>query len=301
MENKRKEKDHGGEKQERWNLYEKWFYRNCDNNNTPELHIIKSQDYTPKNDLLYENRIIENNDNEPYVIKKNILDYAAWFQRHSSSGNFEKSKEEKEEKEERKKIETEEDFHIYTSICKKYYPFIINPVHKPQNNICKNHYKNYVLFCLTCNIHFCVEDKKYHIDHSFIDLDQIKINEEELIEAENSVKNKRFQIFNEKLDEKACEKLKKYEEEIMNFNYFIINSYRNEKNNFYKFFNFYYLFVLKKDLKKRENNNLLKLFFGLHGFKTIIYDLKNYYEKQKKRWLLKNLIAYKKGSKKNNN
>ena len=151
---------------------------------------------------------------------------------------------------------------------------------------------------MTCNSHFCIECKNSHIKHTYINLDQIKINEDELNDAENSVKIKISKLFNGKLDEKAFEKLKVYEEEMIKFNYFIIDSYRNEKNNFYKYFNYYYLFRLKEDLKNRENN-LLKLFFGFHALKTIIYDLKNYYEKQKIRWLLKNLIAYKKNEARN--
>ena len=40
----------------------------------------------------------------------------------------------------------------------------------------------------------------------------------------------------------------------MKFNDFVIDSYRNDKNNFYHYFNFYYLFRVKEDLKNRDNN-----------------------------------------------
>ena len=61
--------------------YEKWFYRNCDNNNIPDIDIIKSQDYESKTPLIYDDAILRNINNKSDISKTN--DYAAWFQRHS--------------------------------------------------------------------------------------------------------------------------------------------------------------------------------------------------------------------------
>ena len=110
------------------------------------------------------------------------------------------------------------------------------------------------------------------------------------------MKKKISLLSNEKLDEKSYEKSKKYINEILQFNYFVIDSYRNDKNNFYKFFNFYYLFILEEDLKIQEKNILLKEFFGLHGFKTIINDLKNknkkeIYRKREKNYNFENIYT----------
>lgn len=135
------------------------------------------------------------------------------------------------------------------------------------------------------------------MNHSFIILDEIKINEEELINERNSVQKKISSIFDKfldkKLDNNSNKIIKKSIDELIKFNYYVINSYRKDKSNFYNYFNYYYLFRLKEDLKNKSNY-LIKKFLGLHGFKTIINDLKYYYEKTKVRWLLKNLINYKK-------
>ena len=187
------------------------------------------------------------------------------------------------------KKDNENYFSVYTSICKKYYPCIIKPDDTKGYGCC---------FCFTCERHFCIEyQREEHLEHSFINFEQLKINEEDLIKEENSVTNKISLLFKSFLDNKENEKLydtiKKIEDELIKFNIFIINSYRKEKNNFYNFFNFYYLFILKEDFKNTENN-LLKKFFGLSGFKTLINDLKNHYEKIKILWIIKNLIEYKK-------
>ena len=138
------------------------------------------------------------------------------------------------------------------------------------------------------------------MNHSFIILDEIKINEEELINERNSVQKKISSIFDKfldkKLDNNSNKIIKKSIDELIKFNYYVINSYRKDKSNFYNYFNYYYLFRLKEDLKNKSNY-LIKKFLGLHGFKTIINDLKYYYEKTKVRWLLKNLINYKKKNK----
>ena len=107
------------------------------------------------------------------------------------------------------------------------------------------------------------------------------------------IKKEFSSLINEKSDEKTIQKIKKYENEIIKFNQFIYNSYQKEKYNFYIYFNYYYLFFLKTDLKSKDDN-IFKKFFSKQGFKILVNDLKLYYEKSKIRWLLKNLIAYKK-------
>ena len=223
--------------------------------------------------------------NMPYETKADIHDYAAWFHRHSVKRERISEKEESD------------GFKSYTPICKKYYPLIINPVDK---NVKKNYdicSENFFFYCFTCDENFSPESKTNHKEHSIINLDEIKIGEEKLIEEENSIRGKISSLFNKNLeenpDEESNEIIKKSIEEIIKFNYYVINSYRRDKNNFYKYFNYYYLFRLKEDLKNDEDN-LVKKFFGFHGFKIIVNDLKIFYEKAKLRWLLRNLISYRK-------
>ena len=78
-------------------LYEKWFYRNCDNNNIPDLSEINSHDYAawferhcikkapePKYSSPYEAWFFRNCDNRniPDVSKVDEHDYATWFKKH---------------------------------------------------------------------------------------------------------------------------------------------------------------------------------------------------------------------------
>ena len=77
--------------------YEKWFYRNCDNNNEPDLAEIKSHDYEawferhstkripdPQYASAYEAWFFRNCDNRniPDVSKVDLHDYDTWFKRH---------------------------------------------------------------------------------------------------------------------------------------------------------------------------------------------------------------------------
>ena len=167
---------------------------------------------------------------------------------------------------------------------------------------CNETSKPFSYFCFKCDKHFCLQCKNMHIKHSFINLDEKKISEEELAKEENEVKSKINVLFskylNVQLDDRSYEKVEKFKEEIIEFNYFVIDLYRSNKNNFYNYFNYYYLFRLKDDLKNK-NKNMLKKFFGIYGFKRIINDLKNYYEKKKIIWLIKNLVAYIKSTKEN--
>ena len=77
--------------------YEKWFYRNCDSNNEPDLAEIKSHDYEawferhstkripePQYASAYEAWFFRNCDNRniPDVSKVDLHDYDTWFKRH---------------------------------------------------------------------------------------------------------------------------------------------------------------------------------------------------------------------------
>ena len=185
---------------------------------------------------------------------------------------------------------------VYTSICKKFYP-LINVHYNKISKKCSQHFKIYGFYCFTCEEHYCLECQSKHKGHSVINFDEININEKEIKNEENSVQKKISSFFkgkiNKKTDKKTYELLMNLKNEMIKFNYFIIDNYKNDKNNFYNFYNYYYLYKLKEDLKS-DKNDLLKKYFGLRGFKTIIRNLKYFYEKQKHRWLLKNLIEYRK-------
>lgn len=296
-------------KDKRRNAYEKWFFRNCDNNNIPEINKGDLQDVNDDISRYDANEILEPkyfSSNESIALRncKNISeernedtnDYVAWFKRHSIQREPEIKKEnEKITKKNEGKFKTKNEKNsravseksfccCYTSICKRNYPLILNPFVKNMNYCCDEHNKAFSFFCFKCDKHFCLECKNIHIDHSFINLDEIRISEEELYKEENSVKAKISALFNkysnEQLDHESYEKIENFKEEIIEFNYFVIDTYRINKNNFYNYFNFYYLFRLKDDLKTKDNN-MLKKFFCIYGFKKIINDLKNYYKKKK--------------------
>ena len=184
---------------------------------------------------------------------------------------------------------------VYTSICKKFYP-LINVANQMRSKKCNKHFNIYSFFCLKCEIHFCSECLTEHIEHSFLNLDEIQIKEKDIISQENSVCKNIYFLFidktNKNTDKRTKEKFTNFKNEIIKFNYFIIDTYKKDKNNFYNFYNYYYLYKLKDELKT-DKNDLLKKYFALRGFKTIIKNLKFFYEKQKHRWLLKNLIEYK--------
>ena len=79
--------------------YANWFYKNCDNNNLPDLSEIKSHDYPswfnrhatkrapePKYSSPYEAWFFRNCDNRnlPTVSKADAHDYSTWFKKHAT-------------------------------------------------------------------------------------------------------------------------------------------------------------------------------------------------------------------------
>ena len=262
--------------------YEIWFLIHSGMKKEKDLEISEfNKKESPQYDECpLKKHIIGNSEEKRNIPYRIIFDYPAWFDRHSTKSEIREL--------------------IYTPICKKYYPLILTQAFENMANICIKDFKRYSYFCFTCESHFCPKCKSDHMNHSFINLGEIKINEEELINERNSVQKKISLIFDKYLDKKLGNNpntiIKKSRDEIIKFNYYVINSYRKDKSNFYYYFNYYYLFRLKEDLKNKDNN-LIKKFFGLYGFKTIINHLKYYYQKTKVRWLLKNLINYKKKEK----
>ena len=89
--------------------YEKWFYRNCDNNNLPDLSALTTPDYytwfkkhcvqkapEPKYASVYEAWFFRNCDNRniPDVTKITSHEYSHWFKNHATktiSGPVDKS------------------------------------------------------------------------------------------------------------------------------------------------------------------------------------------------------------------
>ena len=59
--------------------YERWFYRNCDNNNIPDLSDIKAHDY----DAWFQRHCIK----RKRCACKCAKSYAAWFERNRDSRN----------------------------------------------------------------------------------------------------------------------------------------------------------------------------------------------------------------------
>ena len=192
-----------------------------------------------------------------------------------------------------KSIESINFNYIYTQICKKIYPLIINPDHNRNQTYYCSHKKNISFFCFECHSNFCVQCQSNHKEHSFQSLEEIKINVNILNEIESSIEERVDLLLKDlktKLNAKIYEKLMKYKEDIIKFNLYIIAKYKNEKNNFYNVYNVYYLFMQEKI----KSNEMVKNFFSYYGFKIIVKALKFFYEKQKIRWLLKNLVSYRK-------
>ena len=192
-----------------------------------------------------------------------------------------------------KSIESINFNYIYTQISKKIYPLIINPDHNRNQTYYCSHKKNISFFCFECHSNFCVQCQSNHKEHSFQSLEEIKINVNILNEIESSIEERVDLLLKDlktKLNAKIYEKLMKYKEDIIKFNLYIIAKYKNEKNNFYNVYNVYYLFMQEKI----KSNEMVKNFFSYYGFKIIVKALKFFYEKQKIRWLLKNLVSYRK-------
>ena len=192
-----------------------------------------------------------------------------------------------------KSIESINFNYIYTQIIKKIYPLIINPDHNRNQTYYCSHKKNISFFCFECHSNFCVQCQSNHKEHSFQSLEEIKINVNILNEIESSIEERVDLLLKDlktKLNAKIYEKLMKYKEDIIKFNLYIIAKYKNEKNNFYNVYNVYYLFMQEKI----KSNEMVKNFFSHYGFKIIVKALKFFYEKQKIRWLLKNLVSYRK-------
>ena len=206
---------------------------------------------------------------------------------------------------EEKSLSQEKFFDIYTYISKKLYPLIFNTDDKIIRNICEKHNKIISLFCFTCNEHFCLECKSEHVNHFLQELKEIKIKEKDLINEENKVREnttlffeKYFGIYKEK---KEHERLEKFMKEIIRFKYFIIAKYKEQKENFYNIYNFLYVFGFVDHYFESGIKMHLKEFQGFHGFKALKSHLKYFYEKQKYRWLLKNLISYRKENQERDN
>jgi len=257
--------------------YHKWFLAHSGiNKNLSQSMNDKSQSSqnVKEGKISQEENLLNIN-----LPKRRIYDYEAWFERHSTKNEF---------------ITRETRFkEIYTQFVKKLYPLILESKYIIEKNICDKHNKIFSYFCFTCEKHFCSECENNHKGHSSICFSKIKIKEEELNKKENLIKVKISSLFRETDDVQSNNTIKRAKYEVMKFNYFVINSYRRESNDFFNYFNYYYLFKLSDDLINKKDNILIK-FFGLHGFRTIINDLKNHFEKTKIRWLLKNLISYQK-------
>lgn len=107
-----------------------------------------------------------------------------------------------------------------------------------------------------------------HKEHSIINLKEKEINDDEVIKIEKSIEMSLQLMFKQITKKKNKGANNKQKNEILNkimnelerFNYFIIDSYKSDKYNFTNFFNFYYLFKIKDELKYKKNDILL-LFF----------------------------------------
>ena len=106
--------------------------------------------------------------------------------------------------------------------------------------------------------------------------EDIRINENDIIKEKNLVKKRISLLFNKKFNKKTDKKVNEFlmdlKNELIRFNYFIIDAYKKDRNNFYYFYNYYYLYKLK-DERKSDRNDLIKKYFGLKGFRMLINKL----------------------------
>ena len=206
----------------RGNIYHDWFLIHS-GFQTKIKPVVKNGFVIPTGPQVEENYYDTTNERSNY-------DYDFWFKKHS--GFLEKELE-----------KVEETFSIYTSLCKYYYPLIIRPVHNLRTNTCNTHSKNLSFFCLTCQRHYCLKCKPKHEGHFIINLEKFSLREKDIIKAEKSV-DKISSLFKSYFDEEeyemSYERIKEYEDELKRFNYYVINAYRNNKNNYYNEENFWY-------------------------------------------------------------
>ena len=183
----------------------------------------------------------------------------------------------------------------YTTICQKFYPLILKlNTHES--------YQKFSYFCLTCNIHLFDKGQNKHKYHSIISLKEIEISDKDIINSEKAIDKNMDDLFkftsqvianDQKIELQKQNEIVNLKNQLKNFNYFVIEQYKNNKYNFYNFFNFYYLFKLKDDIKNGKND-LLRMFFSIHSYKKLAHKILYYLESKKKIWLLKHIIGYKK-------
>jgi hypothetical protein len=186
---------------------------------------------------------------------------------------------------------------VYTSRVKNIFPFIVKINNTDIENNCNKCNNKFSFYCFKCNIHFCIECKSSHIGHSFINFEDIKIDNEDITKAIIIIKQNISSLYREYFSENKNIDENLYKNEIIRFAWFILRKYKREKNNFFNIYDFFYIFKLK-ELIKLDKNNLLKNFFLINGFKIISKNTKYFYEKQKYRWLIKHLISYRKENQK---
>ena len=122
------------EKEIGMNLDEKWSYISLDNNNVPDIDKIKSQTYEEWFSRHcvkgIDDRILIHNDNDNMSIlsKTDFHDNAACYQSN--------------------KIKEEDFLSFYTSICKKFYPLILDTNSKIYDKICNNNFKEILSIAL---------------------------------------------------------------------------------------------------------------------------------------------------------
>lgn len=186
---------------------------------------------------------------------------------------------------------------VYTSRVKNIFPFIVKINNTDIENNCNKCNNKFSFYCFKCNNHFCTECKSSHIDHSFINFEDIKIDNEDIAKAIIIIKQNISSLYREYFSKNKNIDENLYKNEIIRFAWFILRRFKREKNNFFNIYNFFYIFKLK-ELIKLDKNNLLKNFFLINGFKIISKNTKYFYEKQKYRWLIKHLISYRKENQK---
>ena len=121
-------------------------------------------------------------------------------------------------------------------------------------------------YCFKCNNHFCTECKSSHIDHSFINFEDIKIDNEDIVKAIIIIKQNISSLYREYFSKNKNIDENLYKNEIIRFAWSILRGYKREKNNFFNIYNFFNIFKLK-ELIKLDKNNLLKYFFLLMDLK----------------------------------
>ena len=118
---------------------------------------------------------------------------------------------------------------VYTSRVKNIFPFIVKINNTDIENNCNKCNNKFSFYCFKCNNHLCIECKSSHIGHSFINFEDIKIDNEDITKAIIIIKQNISSLYREYFSKNKNIDENLYKNEIIRFAWFILRKYKREK------------------------------------------------------------------------